>query len=95
MTRVLLSGRGSTFSLEEEGQLLTLESGASAYCYIHLCACAHLLRVPSAFGNGGEQRRKPRSHPEEAQRLGEQLGKEPENSYQCTSQSGDFITLSF
>lgn len=59
--------------------------GASACCSSHLCACAHLLRVPSAFGNRGEQRRKPRSHPLEAQRLGAQSGKEPENSYQCTS----------
>lgn len=77
MTRVLLGGRGSTFSLEEQGGLLTLESGASAYCYIHLCACAHVLRVPSAFGNRGEQRRKPWSHPQEAQSLGEQSGKNP------------------
>lgn len=87
MMRVLLSGRRSMFSLEEEGELLTLESGSSTYCYIRLCACAHLVRVPSAFGNGGEQRCKPRSHLQEAQSLGEQSGKEPENSYQCTSLS--------
>lgn len=75
----VLTGRG--------GGALDTESGASAYCCMRLRTCAHLLRGPSAFGNGGEQRWKSRSHPQEAQSLGEQSGKEPENSCQCTSLS--------